>query len=136
MIQFAKKKHPNLNFIQADSHEIEFNQKFDVIILSDLVNDLWDVQCVLEKIRNICHPGTRLVLNFYNNLWRIPLSAVKWFGLGAEVLAQNWFSPHDIYNLLKLSGFEIVNSRPIVLLPIKILFLSEFFTDTWCICRH
>ncbi len=104
MIQRATKKHPELTFIQADAHEIEFKEKFDVIILSDLVNDLWDVQRVLEKLRNISHSGTRLVLNFYNNLWRMPLSVVKWLGLGAEVLEQNWFSPDDIYNLLKLIG--------------------------------
>ena len=124
MIQFASQKHPNLTFIQADAYEIEFSKKFDVIILSDLVNDLWDVQQVFEKVRNVAHSGTRLVLNFYNNLWRIPLTLVKWLGLGAEVLEQNWFSPHDVYNLLKLSGFEVVNSRPIVLLPINVPFLS------------
>jgi len=124
MVRVAKKKHPNLNFLQADVHEFEFGEKFDVIILSDLVNDLWDVQRVLEKVRNICHPGTRLILNFYNNLWRIPLSVAKWLGLGADVLEQNWFSPHDVYNLLKLSGLEVVHKRPIILLPLKIPYLS------------
>jgi len=124
MTQVASRKYPNLTFIQADAHEVEFSEKFDVIILSDLVNDLWDVQRVLEKLRHFTHPGTRLVLNFYNNLWRVPLTLVKWLGLGAEVLEQNWFSPHDVYNLLKLSGFEVVNSRPIVLLPVNVPFLS------------
>ena len=126
-IRLASKKNRNLCFIQADVHEFEFNSKFDVIILSDLVNDLWDVQRVFEKLRNISHSSTRLVLNFFNNLWRIPLSVVKWLGLGAEVLEQNWFSPQDIYNLLRLSGFEVVNSRPIILLPIQIPFLSNLF---------
>ena len=125
MIRAAAKKHPNLTFIQADAHTIEFRKKFDVIILSDLINDLWDVQRVFEKIRNLCHDATRLVLNFYNNLWRIPLSVVKWLGLGADVLEQNWFSPHDVYNLLKLSGFEVVHRRQIVLLPLKIPFASN-----------
>lgn len=124
MIQFAARKFPSLTFVQADVHEMEFSQKFDIIILSDLVNDLWDVQRVFEKIRNITHSRTRVVLNFYNNLWRVPLTLVKWLGLGAEVLEQNWFSPHDVYNLLKLSGFEVVNKRSIVLLPIIVPFLS------------
>jgi len=131
MIRVALKKHQHLAFIQADVHEIEFNKKFDVIILSDLVNDLWDVQRVFEKVRNISHTGTRLVLNFYNNLWRIPLSLVKWLGLGAEVMEQNWFSPHDVSNLLTLSGFEIVNKRPVVLLPINIPLLSTPLNKYW-----
>ena len=127
MICIASKKHPDLTFIQADAHDIEFKEKFDVIILSDLVNDLWDVQRVLEKLRNISHSGTRLVLNFYNSLWRMPLSVAKWLGLGAEVMAQNWFSPDDIYNLLKLSGFEVIQNRALILLPLNIPFLSTLF---------
>ncbi|UCE07322.1 MAG: class I SAM-dependent methyltransferase, partial [bacterium] len=78
MIHQASQKHSHLHFVQADAHDLPIKEAFDVIILSDLVNDLWDVQCVFEKLRNISHPGTRLVQNFYNNLWRIPLSVVKW----------------------------------------------------------
>ena len=124
MVRVAQKRHLNLNFLQADVHEFEFGEKFDVIILSDLVNDLWDVQRVLEKVRNICHPGTRLVLNFYNNLWRMPLSVVKLLGLGADVLEQNWLSPNDMFNLLELAGFEVVHHRPVVLLPMDLPVLS------------
>jgi len=124
-VMIAKKKHPNLNFIQADVHEIEFRDKFDVIILSDLVNDLWDVQLVLGKLRNLTHHSTRLMLNFFNNIWRVPLSVVKWLGLGANVMEQNWFSPQDVYNLLELAGFEVIHHRPIVLLPLKIPLLSK-----------
>jgi SAM-dependent methyltransferase len=126
MIRHASKKNSHMHFITADAHDLPIKETFDVIILSDLVNDLWDVQSVFEKLRNISHPGTRFVQNFYNNLWRIPLSVVKRLGLGAEVLEQNWFSPHDIYNLLKLSGFEVVHHRPAILLPFKIPFLSKF----------
>lgn len=127
MLKVASQKHPDIFFIQADAHEVEFNREFDVIILSDLVNDLWDVQRVFERMRNISKPTTRLALNFYNNLWRIPLSIVNWLDLGAEVLEQNWFSPSDIYNLLKLSGFEVVHKRSSILLPMDIPFVSDIF---------
>jgi SAM-dependent methyltransferase len=127
MICRAAQKHPDLTFVRGDVHKLPIKEEFDVIILSDLVNDLWDVQRVFEKLRNLSHAGTRLVLNFYNNLWRIPLSVVKRLGLGADVLEQNWFSYHDVANLLKLSGFEVVQIRPVVLLPLYIPFLSKLF---------
>ena len=126
MIRAASKKYPDLTFLHACVGDIELKEDFDVIILSDLVNDLWDLQPLLEKLRNICHPGTRLLVNFYNNLWRIPLSVVRWLGLGADVLEQNWFSPQDIFNLLKLAGFEVVQTRPMILLPLEIPFISTF----------
>ncbi len=125
MVRAAARKHPELMFVQADAHDIFFKEKFDVIVLSDLVNDIWDVQHVLERVRNLSHPGTRLILNFYNNLWRVPLGFAKLLGLGAEVLAQNWFSPNDVHNLLKLAGFEVVQSRSLVLLPLDIPLLSN-----------
>src|ERR1700733_5192409 len=44
MIEKAPTRHPHLEFTQADAHEFTTGEKFDFIILSDLVNDLWDVQ--------------------------------------------------------------------------------------------
>src|SRR5689334_14151317 len=39
MIQRARVKHPNLEFIQADAHDLSMLQEtFDIIVLSDLVN--------------------------------------------------------------------------------------------------
>ncbi len=48
MISAARQRHPHLRFVRADAHALNITQKFDVIILSDLVNDLWDVQTVLQ----------------------------------------------------------------------------------------
>ncbi|MFZ5569864.1 MAG: glycosyltransferase [Thermodesulfobacteriota bacterium] len=124
MLVRARQRHPRLTFIHADAHDLPLRELFDVIILSDLVNDLWDVQTVLEKVRNLCHPGTRVITNFFNNIWRIPLGVVKRLGLGADVLEQNWFSPHDVSNLLELAGFEVIDVSPRVLLPLRIRFLE------------
>lgn len=124
MVRHASDKHPRLHFVQADAHEVAFDGTFDVIILSDLVNDLWDVQHVLTAIQKMTHPKTRLVINFYNNLWRFPLAVIDRMGLGAEMLEQNWFSPHDIFNLLELTGFEVVRRQERTLLPLSIPFLS------------
>jgi hypothetical protein len=49
-IENAKKKYPTLDFIKLDAHAIDLGtQKFDFIILSELVNDVWDVQAILES---------------------------------------------------------------------------------------
>ncbi len=125
MTRQARTKHPHLYFVQADVHDVPFRLKFDVIILSDLINDLWDVQRFFEQLRKMCHTRTRIVLNFYNNLWRIPLSIIRQLGLGANVLEQNWLSPNDVINLLKLSGFEIIKSHPHILLPLRIPLLAS-----------
>jgi len=125
MIRYASVKHPKLLFIQADAYEIAFKEKFDIIILSDLVNDLWDVQSSLEKLRKFCHSRTRLIINFYNNLWRIPLAIAKFLGLGADFMEQNWFSPHDVFNMLELTDFEVVKYSSNILSPLPVPLLSK-----------
>jgi len=43
MIRQTRIKHPEIHFIQADAHDLKISQKFDFIVLSDLLNDLWDI---------------------------------------------------------------------------------------------
>lgn len=126
MTKSAAAKYPQMHFVCGDAGRLPFETTFDVIILSDLVNDLWDLQAVLENLRPLCHPGTRIALNFYNSLWRIPLGFVKRMGKGADTLEQNWFSPHDVENLLDLAGFEAIKNHARILLPLKVRFLSTF----------
>ena len=69
MIAKARVQHPEIHFEVMDAHELELGgQQFDFIILSDVANDLWDIQTVLENLRPCCHLGTRLVFNFFNHL--------------------------------------------------------------------
>ncbi len=125
-LEIAQKKYSHLHFIEGDAHALPLSEVFDVIILSDLVNDLWDVQQVLGKLVSCCHPGTRLILNFHNNLWNLPLSLARRLGLAHPVPKQNWLTPEDIDGLLNLSGFETVLRRPAILLPLKIPLLAPF----------
>ncbi len=124
VIETARTKYPTLNFIEGDAHALPLSEIFDVIILSDLVNDLWDVQQVLTRLAQCCHPGTRLVLNFHNNLWSLPLSFARISGLAHPVPEQNWLTPEDIESLLNLGGFETIQRRPAILLPFNIPLLA------------
>jgi len=126
MIAIARERHPDLDFICADAHEPGLDETFDVVILSDLVNDLWDVQEVLERVRALCTPNTRLIINFQNKLWQGPLSLVRRLGLANPVQLQNWLSAQDMRNLVGLSGFETVTESSEILLPVRIGWMSGF----------
>ena len=112
-------QHPDLEFIRADAHDLStIKETFDIIILSDLVNDLWDVQRVLEQIRPLCQPHTRILMNFYSRLWQAPLGLARTLNLATSNLFQNWLTPEDIRALLLLAGFEpIRNSQEILCAP-------------------
>ena len=124
MIKRASKRFPSLRFVQADAHELSLDEKFDAIILSDLVNDLWDVQAVFERLATLAHPRTRLILNTYSRLWQIPLELAQWLGLSKPNLEQNWLTVEDITNLLRLTCFEVVKHTQEILMPLYIPLVS------------
>jgi hypothetical protein len=95
------------------------SERFDYIILSDLVNDLPDVQAVFERLHQSSTPRTRLVLNFFNNLWRPVLQLAERLGLKSPTLMQNWLSTDDVHNLLHISGWEVIKTDPRVLWPVR-----------------
>lgn len=118
MLSRARQRHPDLHFIQADVQDLDLQEKFDVIILSDLVNDLWDVQGVLEKIAPLCHSLTRIIINSYSRLWELPLALVTKWGLATARLYQNWLTVEDISGLLNLANFEVIRHWPEILWPL------------------
>ena len=127
MIQHAKLRHPQLEFIQADVHCLDLDEKFDVIVLSDLVNDLWDVQTVLERVAAMSTSRTRLILNSYSRLWELPLGLAEKLGVAQPTLYQNWLTVEDIANLMNLAGFEVVRNWTEILFPFELPGVNGLF---------
>lgn len=129
----ARERHPTLEFVQADAHDLTAIQgRFDYIIFSDTVNELWDVQQAFEQIQRLCSPRTRIILNFYSRLWELPLALVQRLNLATPTLDQNWLTRQDIANMLNLAGFETIRSWQEVLwpLPLGSLF-NKFLARFW-----
>ena len=125
MIRLARERHPELTFHHADIHDLRIQDKFDVIILSDLVNDLWDVQSSLENIRRMCSPQTRLILNTYSRLWEPALALAQKMGLAHPTLYQNWLTVPDLINLLNLADFQVIRKWQEILWPLRTPLLAS-----------
>jgi SAM-dependent methyltransferase len=127
MLRQAKERHPQLHFSQAEAHQIELDETFDVIILSDLVNDLWDVQTALEKLRPLCTPASRIIINLHSRVYQPALNLAAYLGLANCTLPQNWLTREDLENLLALAGYQIIKTQKEILLPLPIPLLRELF---------
>jgi 2-polyprenyl-3-methyl-5-hydroxy-6-metoxy-1,4-benzoquinol methylase len=66
-----------MRFVVADAHDVVLADTFDAIILSDLVNDVWDIQRILERIPTFATPRTRIILNTYSRAWEPILAAAQ-----------------------------------------------------------
>jgi SAM-dependent methyltransferase len=136
MLRWASGSHPGLHFILADAHDLSMlNEKFDYIILSDTLDDLWDVQEVFRQINPLCESHTRLILNLHSYLWELPISLAQKLGLAVPTLQQNWLVRADIVNLLRLTSFEPVRIWQEFLAPMPVPGLdglvNQFLVRFW-----
>ena len=54
MFKKARAKYPYLCFYKNDAHDFQIEERdFDYIILSDILNDVWDVQTVFENSKRL-----------------------------------------------------------------------------------
>ena len=135
MVRAAGSRHPNLHFMQADAHDLPLKGPFDIIILSDLVNDLWDVQTVLLNLASLANRNTRVIINLYSRVWELPLAATERFELARPTLDQNWLHVEDLSDLLELADFQVIRHWTEILCPLDIpLFAplcNRFLVKLW-----
>jgi ubiquinone/menaquinone biosynthesis C-methylase UbiE len=126
MIHRAGNCYPNLHFIETDAHELDLETKFDFVILSDLVNDLWDVQSVFQNIMSLTTPGSRIIITSYSRLWELPFRIIRKLGLAKPALSQNWLTVEDISGLLSLADFEVIRNWEEIVWPLRTPFIDSF----------
>lgn len=117
MVKEASKRHPSLEFRVADCEALDLDETFDVIILSDVIGHLLDVETALRRLRTCCTPKTRIVIAYYNFLWEPLLRLTERWNLKMPQQQQNWLAPPDIHNLLRLADYEVVKTERRLLLP-------------------
>ena len=129
-IEAARRRVPSGEFHVQAGELIALSGRFDVIIISDTLNLAADVQLLLEQLHPVSHPGTRLIINFQNSLWRPVLTLARWLGLKAPQPENSWLASSDMLNLLRLAGWSPVWRTGRLLLPVRILGL-ESLPNRW-----
>ena len=108
------------------THDDGTHRIFDVIIISDTLNLAADVQAMFQRLHSVSHPGTRLIVNFQNTLWRPLLALAGTVGLKAAQPQNSWLASSDVLNLLHLSGWSPVSGQGRILLPFRAGGLGPF----------
>ena len=136
IVQIAQQRHPSFEFAVAFPDKEEFRtafgpeEKFDYILCND-IGDTVDVLQAMRNLKPLCQRHTRVLVITYNRLWEPLVTFAEWIGMKVPRTEQNWLSTADIRNLLKLAGFEALETHRIVLLP-KYLPLLSGFLNRFC----
>lgn len=108
-----------------DVGQIKTKEKFDYIVLDNLIGNSPDIQKLFLRLKTNTHHKTRVIVTYYNHLWEPVLKIATRIGLRKKVSFQNWLDNNDIKNLLNLSGYETITSQKRFLLPLYIPILSD-----------
>ncbi len=146
MVRIARERYPNLEFRTADIEKIEgWGETFDVVIMSDVVGHLMDIEEAFRQLHIFCRPDTRLIISYYNFFWEPILKMGEMMGLKMPQHHQNWLSCYDIGTLLSLAHFQVVKSDFRLLVPKRIPWFSDFinkyiaslpFLRKLCLCQY
>ncbi len=124
MIEMAKKKYPEYLFLVDDIEDLHLTEKFDYVVMSDLVGHLTDVWQAFRSLQKVTKSETRVVITQFNYFWEPFLRLGEKIGLKMPQYYQNWLSLEDIENLLNLNGYEVVQKGMRLLFPKKIPLFS------------
>jgi SAM-dependent methyltransferase len=131
IVEIAQQRNPSPNFAVAFPDKDEFQQafrtgeKFDYVLFND-IGDTVDVLQAFRNLKPLCQRHTRVLVITYNDLWEPLVTFAEWIGMKVPRTEQNWLSTADIRNLLKLVGFEALETHRIVLLLKYLPVLSGF----------
>ncbi len=126
-IAWAKEKHEgkNMEFLIMDANKIQLEQKYDLIIISNLIGFVDDIQHVFEEVKKCCHPNTKVIVQYYNSIWEPLIKLSETLGLKQKTPTQNWLSTRDINNLLYVSGFDVYRNNKRLIFPFYFPILSS-----------
>lgn len=134
MVEIAAKRHPYLTFVTGNAEDpaclAALDGPFDVIVISDTIGLLDDVQALLANLRPLCRPETRIVVSYYSRLWEPVLLLAERLGLMMPKPPQSWLATEDTANLFALAGFETIKREWRHLVPARLFGLGPVINRT------
>jgi len=97
----------------------------DYVIMSMLLDEVYDVQHVLAQVHDWSTRRTRLVIVTYSRLWRPFLRLAEILRLKNRAAGENYVPWAEVENMLALEAFEVTKRLDGILLPFPIPVLSQ-----------
>jgi glycosyltransferase involved in cell wall biosynthesis/ubiquinone/menaquinone biosynthesis C-methylase UbiE len=125
MVEIARLKFPHLQFEIADAETFELDERFDIIIASDLVGELGDITAMLERVHDVSHGATSLILTFHSPTMEGVLRMAQRAQLAMTPARQNWVGMESTSTLLALSDFAVAREEHCLLIPVSLPLISS-----------
>ncbi|HLO61166.1 MAG TPA: glycosyltransferase [Bacteroidales bacterium] len=124
MINIAREKYPDVEFVCENAENYTTNRVFDYIIFSGIAGSIENIQELLEKAQKWATTDTRVFIDFYNPLWNPLIKLGEKTGLKMPEKTRNWLSIDDLENFLYISGYQVIKRKYLMFFPKNIPVIS------------
>jgi len=124
-IREAARRHPGLRFKKLCGEDIQsLADTFDYIIISNVMDDVYDIHALLKAVREVCHNRSRVILVHEGVFWRTVrrIAVSLWPAKNNSV--RNLVPLDEVRRLAELAGLETIRSFGLALLPVYVPILS------------
>lgn len=127
-IAAARAANPEMTFIESPVESVTSVplKSPDYVLMSMLLDEVYDIQDVMKQVHSWCDRQTRVVVATYNRLWRPVLRLAEFLHLKTRAEGENYVPWIEVENMLALEGFEVTKRLDGVLFPVQIPLISSF----------
>jgi ubiquinone/menaquinone biosynthesis C-methylase UbiE len=124
MVKLATQKFPQHSFIHSPIEDLKLEEKFDYIVMVDVVDHVYDVMDVFKSVYRFCKPTTRVILTTINPWWDPILMLMEKIGAKMPEGPHNFIEKGNLTKILDLMDFSLSYSGYLLLFPKHIPVLS------------
>lgn len=124
LIDIAAKKFPQYRFLNTSLEDFPATEKFDYIILVDVIHHVHDVMTVFEKIHALCHERTKVIVTVINPWWEPVLRVLEKLKIKMPDMPLNYFERRTVRTVMDLLDFSVTQMGTLLLVPFYIPLFS------------
>ena len=102
MVEKASRKYPAMKFFEADATFFETAERFDYILINNVLEYSEDIQSLLRNCRRLLKPRGRLLATTLNPMWTPLLRIGERRRLCTPDTQRNFVTGRDAANLLAI----------------------------------
>ena len=123
-IEIARSKYPQYEFKAADAENFSLEEKFDYVVMSDLIDHLSDIPAAIESAFNLLEENGRLIITTINPLWTPAFELLEKLHLKMPEGPHCFIPNSSLEFYCRIKGFRPVSKGALVAIPLKIFFIS------------
>ena len=124
ILEIARDKYPGYEFKGADVEGFSSTEKFDYVIMSDLIDHLSDIPRAIESAHRVLTPKGKLIITSINPLWSASFELLEKLKLKMPEGPHCFIPNRFIEFFCRVKGFDILSKGALIFIPKNIPLLS------------